>query len=180
MVCNRCIAAVSTALDKHEIAYQSISLGEVLLDRPLLPEQKRLLSAELESVGFALLDDSRSKQIAEMKTLIINHIHYSNETGTRLNLSALLSSALHRDYASLSRLFSEVEGITIEKYAIGQKTERIKELLAYGEMNLNEIAFTMGYSSAAHLSAQFKKETGLAPSWFRNNPGIPRKPLDSL
>lgn len=179
MVCNRCIAAVSQVLNKNKIAYQSVALGEVLLANPISAEQAMILSADLEPLGFALLDDNRSKMIAEIKALIINHIHY-NKAGSKLNLSSLLSSALHRDYASLSRLFSEVEGVTIERYAISQKIEKIKELLAYGELNLSEIAFEMGYSSVAHLSAQFKKETGLTPSWFRTNRSIPRRPLDSL
>jgi len=179
MVCNRCIAAVGQLLNDNGIAYQSVSLGEVLLDAPLSPKQKKDLGIQLDAGGFVLLDDARSKYIAEIKKIIINEVHY-NKTGTKHNLSSLLSSALHRDYATLSRLFSEVEGTTIEKYAIAQKIEKIKELLAYGEMNLNEIAFDMGYSSAAHLSTQFKKETGLTPSWFRSTRSIVRKPLDSV
>jgi len=179
MVCNRCIAAVKQIFDKENIPYQSVSLGEVLLDAPISVKQKASIAKDLVVAGFELLDDAKSKLIAKIKTLIINHVHY-NETDAKHNLSALLSSALHKDYASLSRLFSEVEGVTIEKYSISQKIEKIKELLAYGEMNLSEIAFQMGYSSVAHLSAQFKKETGFTASWFRANRSIARKTLDSL
>ena len=179
MVCNRCIAAVKQIFDKENIPYQSVSLGEVLLDAPISVKQKASIAEDLAVAGFELLDDAKSKLIAKIKTLIINHVHY-NGTDAKHNLSALLSSALHKDYASLSRLFSEVEGVTIEKYSISQKIEKIKELLAYGEMNLSEIAFQMGYSSVAHLSAQFKKETGFTASWFRANRSIARKTLDSL
>jgi len=179
MVCNRCIAAVKQIFDKENISYQSVSLGEVLLDAPISVKQKASIGEDLAVAGFELLDDAKSKLIAKIKTLIINHVHY-NETDAKHNLSALLSAALHKDYASLSRLFSEVEGVTIEKYSISQKIEKIKELLAYGEMNLSEIAFQMGYSSVAHLSAQFKKETGFTASWFRANRSIARKTLDSL
>ena len=179
MVCNRCIAAVGQILSKNKIDYQFVSLGEVMLANPISPTQKEMLNRDLESAGFALLDDTRSRLIAGIKALIVNHVHYP-KSDSKQNLSSLLSSSLHRDYAALSRLFSEVEGTTIEKYAISQKIEKIKELLAYGEMNLNEIAFEMGYSSVSHLSAQFKKETGLTPTWFRVNRSIPRKPLDSL
>jgi len=179
MVCNRCIAAVKQVLDKEKVSYQSVSLGEVLLDAPLSVKQSASIGNGLTAAGFELLDDAKSKLITKIKTLIINQVHY-NGSHAKYNLSALLSSALHKDYASLSRLFSEVEGITIEKYSIGQKIEKIKELLAYGEMNLTEIAFQMGYSSVAHLSAQFKKETGFTPSWFRANRSIARRTLDSL
>jgi AraC-like DNA-binding protein len=106
-------------------------------------------------------------------------VHHG-EDEQRLNLSVLLASQLHKDYSYLSHLFSAVEGITIEKYWIAQKIEKVKELLVYDELTLSEIAFRMGYSSVAHLSAQFKKVTGLTPSHFKTLGIKNRKPLDSL
>ncbi|GAC1425621.1 MAG: hypothetical protein NVSMB7_02060 [Chitinophagaceae bacterium] len=115
MVCNRCIAAVSHLLEEEKIQYQSVSLGEVLLKAPLSLKQKTAVSTKLSAAGFLLLDDSKSRVIEKIKSIIINQVHY-NEAGTKYHLSALLSAAFNKDYSSLSRLFSEVEGITIEKY----------------------------------------------------------------
>jgi AraC-like DNA-binding protein len=111
--------------------------------------------------------------------LIIEQVHYGLGE-ERINLSHQLSSRLHKDYSYLSHLFSEVEGITIEKYLIHQKIERVKELLAYDEANLSEIAFQLGYSSVSHLSAQFKKVTGLTPSHFKKMGGMRRNSLDNV
>ena len=179
MVCNRCVAAVVQLLEQVGIQYQAVQLGEVLLKEMPSAEQLAQLRAALDRMGFSLLDDSKSKMIEKIKTVIIEEIHY-NDADKKHNLSAILSARLHRDYSYLSRLFSEVEGITIEKYAIHQKIEKIKELLAYDEISLNNIAFRLGYSSAAHLSAQFKKITGLTPSYFKKNRSLNRKPLDTV
>jgi len=179
MVCNRCIAAVKQLLDDTNIGYRSVSLGEVLLTKTPSDKQTALLRTKLAEAGFLLLDDDRSKIIAKIKNIIIEMVHY-NDDDNKYNLSAVLSEKLHRDYSFLSRLFSEVEGITIEKYNINQKIERIKELLVYDEISLKEIAFQLGYSSVAHLSAQFKKVTGLTPSYFKKNRSLTRKPLDTV
>ncbi|MEO5592018.1 MAG: AraC family transcriptional regulator [Chitinophagaceae bacterium] len=179
MVCNRCIAAVKKILDDASVSYQSVSLGEVSVQQPVSAKQNALLQTKLAEAGFLLLDDNKSKIIGKIKTIIIELIHHNDAEG-RHNLSEILSTRLHKDYSLLSRLFSEVEGITIEKYAINQRIEKIKELLAYDELNLNEIAFQLGYSSVAHLSAQFKKVTGLTPSYFKKSRNLPRKPLDDV
>jgi AraC family transcriptional regulator len=179
MVCNRCIEAVRHILDEVKVKYDFVSLGEVSLKEVPSLKQTELLKTKLSEAGFLLLDDDKSKTIEKIKTIIIELVHYNN-TDTKYNLSAVLSAQLHKDYSSLSRLFSEIEGVTIEKYAINQKIEKIKELLVYNEMNLNEIAFQLGYSSVAHLSAQFKKVTGLTPSFFKNSRGIARKTLDNV
>ena len=179
MVCNRCILSVRHVLDEVGIQFAAVSLGEVLLTAQPSIKQTETLKTKLEHAGFSLLDNDKSKTIARIKTIIIELIHYS-EADTSYNLSEMLSAKLHKDYSSLSRLFSAVEGITIEKYAISQKIERIKELLVYNEMNLNEIAFQLGYSSGAHLSAQFKKVTGLTPSYFKKSRSITRKTLDDV
>jgi len=179
MVCNRCITAVKQILNETNIGYQSVSLGEVLLAETPSDKQMDLLRTKLTETGFQLLDDDKAKIIAKIKGIIIDMVHYKDDDN-RYNLSAVLSAQLHRDYSFLSRLFSEVEGITIEKYSINQKIEKIKELLVYDEINLKEIAFQMGYSSVAHLSAQFKKITGLSPSYFKKNRNPARKPLDAV
>ena len=178
MVCNRCIQAVEALLKKLEIPYQLLRLGEVELPEKPDAEKERQLKEQLEELGFELLDDGRNKLIEKIKNLIIEQVHYGAED-QRFNFSSLLSSSLHKDYSYLSNLFSEVEGITIEKYVINQKIERVKELLVYDELSLSEIAYRLGYSSVAHLSNQFKKVTGLTPSHFKKGGG-PRKTLDAV
>lgn len=180
MVCNRCIEAVKTLLEKEGLPYQSVVLGEVKLAAEPAAEQILQLKEGLQRLGFELLDDARKKLIEKIKTSIITHIHHSDATERKYNFSHLLATELQRDYSYLSHLFSEVEGITIEKYIIQQKIERAKELLVYDEMNLSQIAFELGYSSVAHLSAQFKKTTGLTPSHFKKLGGQHRKTLDAL
>jgi AraC-like DNA-binding protein len=179
MVCNRCIAAVKGVLEQQGFSYKAIHLGEVELSMPLTAVQQVPLQESLESLGFELLDDSKTRLIEKIKSIIVQQVHYSEEE-QRLKLSALLTSQLHKDYSYLSHLFSAVEGITIEKYWIAQKIEKVKELLVYDELTLSEIAFRLGYSSVAHLSAQFKKVTGLTPSHFKRLGTVHRKPLDSL
>ena len=180
MVCNRCIAAVKNILEEVGLPYQAVSLGEAVLSDKPSQQQLAVLNTNLAGAGFLLLDDDKSRIIEKIKSIIIDMVHYNKDDDSRFTLSEVLSSRLHKDYSSLSRLFSEIEGITIEKYAINQKIERIKELLIYNEMNLNEIAFQLGYSSVAHLSAQFKKVTGLTPSFFKKSRTIHRKPLDNV
>ena len=179
MVCNRCIAAVKTVLDVQGVAYSAINLGEVKLLTSLSKAQKETLQQQLNGLGFELLDDAKTRLIEKIKNIIVQQVHHG-EDEQRLNLSVLLASQLHKDYSYLSHLFSAVEGITIEKYWIAQKIEKVKELLVYDELTLSEIAFRMGYSSVAHLSAQFKKVTGLTPSHFKTLGIKNRKPLDSL
>jgi len=125
------------------------------------------------------LDDTKRTTIEKIKTTIIEQVHYGIGDD-RYNFSDLLSTKLHKDYSYLSHLFSEVEGITIEKYIINQKIEKVKELLVYNELSLSEIAFQAGYSSVAHLSAQFKKVTGLTPTHFKKLGGTRRNTLDKV
>jgi AraC-like DNA-binding protein len=179
MVCNRCIAAVKQLLQEQDLEYSSVQLGEVDLIETPSKEQLETFRQSLRETGFELLDDQKQKLIAQIKTLIIEQVHYGLGE-ERINLSHQLSSRLHKDYSYLSHLFSEVEGITIEKYLIHQKIERVKELLAYDEANLSEIAFQLGYSSVSHLSAQFKKVTGLTPSHFKKMGGMRRNSLDNV
>ncbi|RRN78101.1 AraC family transcriptional regulator [Pseudoxanthomonas sp. SGD-10] len=179
MVCNRCIMAVQSELEKQELSPKSISLGEVELEEEPSVEQKSKLSTALEKLGFEMIDDKKSRLIESIKTTIIDLVHHQ-DNGAKVNLSDLLSDRLHHDYNYLSNLFSEVEGTTIEKYFIAQKIEKVKELLVYDELSLSEIAFRLNYSSVAYLSNQFKKVTGLSPSHFKNLKENKRKPLDNV
>lgn len=156
-----------------------LTLGEVELDREINNAEKETINNHLQTFGFELIDDKKSRLIGQIKSLIIDLVHHQNSELTA-NLSDLLSGKLHHDYTYLSNLFSEVEGTTIEKYFIAQKIEKVKELLVYDELSLSEIAFQLNYSSVAHLSNQFKKVTGLTPSHFKNIKVDKRKPLDEV
>lgn len=179
MVCNRCKWVVKTELEKlgHEVMIRG--LGEVELKQEAGPEQIDAIEKKLHEFGFELISDRSSRSIEQIKTLIIQLVQ-DPEQLEHQNLSEYLAAQLHRDYSSLSKLFSEVEGITIEQYFILQKIERAKELLVYNEMNLTQIAYELGYSSVAHLSSQFKKVTGLTPSHFKNLRSKDRKSLDEV
>lgn len=179
MVCNRCIMAIKHLLEELHLHYTSVELGTVELEKEPTESQTALLKERLLQLGFELLDDARKKLIERLKTIVIAQVHHEMDE-QRYNFSDILSSTLHKDYSYLSRLFSDVEGITIEKYIINQKIEKVKELLVYDELSLSEIAFRLGYSSVAHLSAQFKKVTGLTPSHFKKLGGQHRKTLDEV
>lgn len=179
MVCPRCIMAVENILNELSIPFRNVSLGQAELHTILRKEQLDSLSEKLSELGFELLDTSRSSLISRIKSLIIEQVHYSTEPLT-INFSSYLSEKLHHDYSHLSRLFSSVEGTTIEKYITRQKIEKVKELLFYDELTLSEIAFRMNYSSTAYLSTQFKKETGMTPSQFKSSHQPGHRNLDSL
>ena len=179
MVCNRCIMVVQQQLDKLEIKSTNITLGEIETLNDVSKQKLKQLSQNLARLGFEVLDDARQQLIEKIKNIVINEVHYKEEESLH-NYSEILSHSLHKDYSYLSNLFSEVEGITIEKYVINQKLERVKELIIYDELSLSEIAYKLGYSSVAHLSNQFKKVTGLTPSYFKKVGQLKRKPLDKI
>ena len=179
MVCNRCIMVVKNELEKLGIKPCAISLGEVQLDEAINETEIKTISLVLEKFGFALLDDKKSRIIERIKNIIVELTHYQDEQ-PKTNLSDILSNDLKHDYNYLSNLFSKIEGITIEKYYIAQKIERIKELLVDDELSLSEIAFKLNYSSVAYLSNQFKKVTGMTPSYFKNIQSGKRRSLDEI
>jgi AraC-like DNA-binding protein len=179
MVCNRCIMVVQNELSKLGLNVKNIKLGEITFDKEPTLEERHILDKMLIPLGFEVIDDRKSRIIEQIKNIIINLVHHQ-DGDTKTNLSDVLGSKLHHDYNYLSNLFSEVEGATIEKYFIAQKIEKVKELLIYNELSLSEIAFQMNYSSVAYLSNQFKKVTGLTPSYFKQIGKDKRKPLDEV
>jgi AraC family transcriptional regulator len=180
MVCHRCKLAVESELKKLGLHPLKIQLGEVVLKEDELSKNQQIqLSNNLKQLGFELLDNKRTKLIEQLKTLIIQTIHYNKEQPAK-NYSAFIAENLHHDYSYLSKLFSETEGITIEQFIINQKIEKVKELLVYDEKSLSEIAYETGYSSVAHLSSQFKKVTGLTPTAFKQSGINHRKNLDNI
>jgi AraC-like DNA-binding protein len=157
---------VKQAFEQEGLHPLQVKLGEVELDKKPASATLENIKTRLAAVGFEILDDQKQKTIEQIRN-VIQQLIESGELDENHKFSELLSNALQKDYASLSKLFSEVEGITIEKYVIQQKIEKVKELMIYDELPLNEISFRLGYSSVAHLSAQFKKVTGFSPSEFR-------------
>jgi AraC-like DNA-binding protein len=171
---------VEAELEKLNLHPLNVALGEVTIEEKQLSQQQlNNVSEVLKTAGFELIDDRRSRMIEQIKAFIIDAVHYKDEQPTK-NYSELLSQHLHHDYSYLSNLFSATEGITIEQYIINQKIEKVKELLKYDELSLSQIALQLGYSSTAHLSAQFKKLTGLTPSKFKQMGAESRKSLDDV
>lgn len=179
MVCNRCVIVVKQELEKLKLLPALVSMGEVELSKPATDKQLQSLNERLNELGFELLDNQKQKQIEKIKNLLIKKVQ-SGEVEEHFSITNFLSKALNKEYSYISRLFSEVEGITIEHFFILQKIEKVKELLVYGELNLSEISYQLGYSSVAHLSAQFKKVTGLTPSHFKKMGSRLRHPLDDV
>ena len=180
MVCNRCIKVVKDEFEKLNIKIEDIELGKVSISSQLNESVLSEVNNVLNNNGFELIDDKKSKLIDNIKTLIIAKIHHEKNKLASINSSEFISKEVGYDYSYLSHLFSSVEGITIEKYIINQKIEKVKELLVYDELSLNEISFQLGYSSVQHLSNQFKKITGLTPSHFKKLKENKRKPLDEV
>lgn len=179
MVCNRCVMVVRQEFEKAGLKPLEVIMGEVELMKEPSKVQLERLNKNLEQLGFEILDSQRQKQIDKIKSHLISQVQ-SGAIEEHFSLSDFLSKKINREYSQISRLFSEVEGVTIEQYFILQKIEKVKEWLAYNELTVSEIAWKLGYSSVAHLSSQFKRVTGLTPSQFKNMGFLPRKPLDEV
>ena len=167
MVCLRCKMTVESELKRLGFDPLSIELGEVDFKQNLLSEEIEKIENALNKYGFEVITDKRSQIIEQIKTAAIEYIYQNDADERRLNFSDYLEKKLLKDYTYLSNLFTEMVGSTIEKYLINLKIERVKELLVYDELSLSEIAFQMGYSHVAYLSNQFKKITGLTPTYFK-------------
>jgi len=179
MVSLRCKMLVKAELEKMNIFYKSIELGEAELKDPISGTQYDELKAALLKAGLELMDDKKAMLVEKIKKVIIEMVHYVDEL-PETNFSDYLSEKLNHNYTYLSNLFSEVKGITIEHYIIIHKIEKVKELIIYDELNLTEIAYKMNYSSVAHLSNQFKKITGLTPSFFKQLKDKRRNALEDM
>jgi AraC-like DNA-binding protein len=166
MVSLRCKMVVKEELIKLGICYVALDLGMVEIPEDITPSQRLQLKENLLHSGLELLDDTKSILIEKIKNVITQMIHYSDEL-PKVNYSDYISEKLDYDYTYLSNIFSEVKGITIQQFIIIHKIERVKELLLYNELNLTEISYKLHYSSVAHLSNQFKKITGLSPSFYK-------------
>jgi len=166
MVSLRCKMVVKEALEKLGVHYVILELGTVEVMEDLTEVQREKLRKTLLMSGLELMDDKKAMLIEKIKNVIIEMVHYTDEL-PKINYSDYISEKLGLDYTHISKIFSEVKGITIEQFIIAHKIERVKELLLYDELNLTQISYIMNYSSVSHLSKQFKKVTGLTPSFFK-------------
>lgn len=176
MVSLRCKMLVKEELKKLGLNSVNVDLGMVEILETITPEQHEMLKRNLLRSGLELLDDKKSILIDKIKNVIIEMIHYADEV-PKVKYSEYISQKLNYDYTYLSNIFSEVKGITIQQFIIIHKIERVKELLLYDELNLTQISYLLNYSSVAHLSSQFKKVTGLSPSFFKT---LKQKRIENL
>ena len=179
MVCIRCQIVVKSELEKLGLHYRDVKIGEANIIGNIPPEQLDKLDTALKKSGLQLMDNKKSILVEKIKNTIIELVHYTEEQ-IRVNLSDYLSEKLNYDYSYLANLFTEVKGITIEKFYLTHKIEKVKELIVYDELNLTEIAYKLHYSSVAHLSNQFKKLTGLTPSHFKKLKNKRRDTLEEV
>lgn len=177
MVCPRCVSAARKILESEGLTVKSISLGDAEIEENLTDGQRLSLARKLQDMGFELLDDPRSQLVEQIRIAVLQWVRMTEE---HPKLSDYLSHRLNKDYSALSKLFSEVRGITIERFSIQHRIEYAKELLCYSQLSTSEIAYTLGYSSPAHLSSQFKQVTGMTPKVFRELEQHDRVSLDAL
>ena len=170
---------VKAELERFGLHPLTVELGMAEVDRELTAEEKRQLNERLQQLGFEIIDDKKTRLIESIKTCLVELIHNATDL-PKMTFSESLSEKFNHDYSALSKLFSEVQGITLEQYVINQKIEKVKELLVYDELSLSEIAHQLNYSSVSHLSKQFKKVTGLTPTHFKQVKENKRIPLDKL
>jgi len=179
MVCLCCNKIVANELEKLQINYTCIELGEVNLSKPISNSEQTQLKTELLQYGLELMEDPKAILVEKIVSIIVQKIHKS-EDSPHINFSVYLSNYLHQDYHTLSALFSKTKGITIEHFILLHKIEYVKELIIYNQLTLTEIAYKLNYSSVAHLSTQFKKITGITPTFFKRIRNKQRIPLENL
>ncbi len=170
---------VKSELEKLGLEYTVVKIGEASIKGRVSDEVLELLDIALRKSGLQLMDNKKSILVEQIKSAIIDLVHYTDEQ-IKVNLSDYLSEKLNHDYTYLANLYSEVKGVTIEQFYLNHKIEKVKELIVYDELNLTEIAYKMHYSSVAHLSNQFKKITGLTPSHFKELKNKRRKTLENV
>ena len=178
MVCPRCVAAVEQMLADCGFSDISVGLGRASFAEHITPADKEQIRERLRQLGFDLLENAQAVTVEEIRQQVMQWVRLR---GMRPNLSDYLQEHIHKEYSALSKLFSEMRGITIERYSLILRMEYAKELLCYAQHNINEIADILGFSSAAHFSARFKQETGMSPTVFRKGKAVTlRRPIDSL
>lgn len=179
MVSLRCKMLVKAELKSLGLHYTNVELGVAEILEDITLDQREQLKINLLQSGLELMDDKRAMLIEKIKIVITEMIRYNDEL-PKVNYSEYISKVMGYDYTYLANIFSEVKGITIEHYIIAHKIEKVKELLLYDELNLTEISYKMNYSSVSHLSTQFKKVTGLTPTFFKNLKNKKRNSLDNV
>ncbi len=180
MVCPRCVLVVQQVLTAAGHTPVSVALGQATLPAPISAAERADISQRLEAVGFQLIDDAASLLADATKRAIISYVRSEDAAVQRRKLSDHLADTFRRDYSAIAANFSDIENVTIEQYCIAQRIEYVKELLVYGELSLSEIAYRLGYSSVAYLSAQFKRTTGFTPTAFKQIKGEKRLPIDKI
>ena len=181
MVCKRCIMAVENVFCQQGYEDVIVSMGQVEIKNiSLSTARKQKIDKELARLGFEIIDDKYAREIERIKNLVIDVIQSQDLSERKPHWPELINGAVPYEYKYISRLFSAVEGISIEQYIIRQKIEKVKELIIYDELSLSEISWRLGYSSVAHVSSQFKKVTGMSPSEFRETGVAARKALDKV
>ncbi|MBK8227463.1 MAG: helix-turn-helix transcriptional regulator [Flavobacteriales bacterium] len=180
MVCDRCTTAVSNLLIGSGLQYVSIMLGQVILDRPLKTRERAELEKGLKRLGFELIESKQARTVEQIKGVLREHVRSSALTRANVKLSEWLASAMNAEYSGLSKLFSEVEGTTLERYHNLLRIERAKELLVYDELSVAQIADELGYSSVQHLSNQFAQFVGHSPTHFKRIGAERRNALDKV
>ncbi len=177
MVCDRCVLTVKSILDRLSLPFHKVSLGEAELTKKPNREELKALDVELKKVGFELIESRVNKIIEDIKHRVLEYTNLGMDSQD-IKLSLFITEKIPYDYSYLSDLFSSVEGKTIEQYFILERIEKVKELLVYDQLSLTEISYQTGFSSVHHLSAQFKKMTGLTPSHFKKIGAAKRQSLD--
>lgn len=167
MVCDRCVSVIRNGIEQMGFTVRNISLGKVSLDKPLLEEEIARINGFLRDNGFEWMENRHQKMIDQVKRIIADVFSQNVKYHLKLKFSTLLAESLHMNYDSISELFSASEGITLERYIITRRIEKVKELLVYTDFTLTDIAYLTGFSSINHLSRQFKEFSGLSPSHFK-------------
>ena len=180
MVCDRCIATVQQIFEDVGFEVESIALGKVVINEKVEPEDLKKINEALVDKGFELIQKNGKVLLEQIKIQLIDYLKHLENSEESKKISTFLESNLHYNYSYLSKHFSDNAGITIEKYFINLKIERVKELLTYKELTLSEIAWKLNYSSVQYLSNQFKKTVGMSPTEFLKKSGTNRKTFDAI
>lgn len=179
MVCSRCVLAIERELHDVNLPAKAVELGVVEFDHPLDQQQMETIASRVVALGFELLQDIKQQQVEEIKKILILKLH-SEKLEEHFSVKKYVSEKVGKEYSYISKLFSQHENVTLERYFILLRLEKVKELLSYGQLTLNQIAFDLGYSSVQHLSSQFKTLYGLSVRQFKNKRSLQRKGIDEI